>query len=49
MARWVKNLTAAAGVAGEVWVQAPAWYSELKDLAVLQLWHRSKLQLKFNS
>jgi len=29
--QWLKNLTAAAQVAEEVWVQAPAQHSRLKD------------------
>ena len=40
MLQWVKNLTAAAQAAVEVQVQSPAQRSGLKDLALLQLWHR---------
>ena len=35
MAEWVKNPTAVAQVAAEVWVGSPAQYSELKDLVLL--------------
>ena len=31
-----------------VQVPSPAWHSGLKDLALLQLQHKSKLQLVFN-
>ena len=44
----VKNLTAVAQIATEVWVQSPAWCSELKDLMMLQLQHKSQLLLGFN-
>ena len=37
VAQWVKNLTVAAQVTAEAWVQSPAWYSGLKDLALPQL------------
>lgn len=40
MVPWVKNLTAAAGVAAKVQVQFPNQHSGLKDLALLQLWLR---------
>ena len=40
MVQWVKNLTAVARVAVEVWVQSLTQCSGLKDLALLQLWHR---------
>ena len=30
--RWIKNLTAVAQVAEEVWIQSPAWSSGLEDL-----------------
>ena len=36
--QWVKNLTAAARVAGRAQVQSPAQDSGLKDLVLLQLW-----------
>ena len=49
MALWVKNPTAVAQVAAELWVRSPAQHSGLKDLALLQLQHRSQLQLRFNS
>ena len=42
MAQWVRNPTALAWVASEVWVRAPAQDSGLKDQAMLQL------QLGFN-
>ena len=37
MPQWVKNLTAVAWVASELWVQSLAWHSGLKDLALLHL------------
>ena len=40
VAKWVKNLTAAARVATEVQVWPQAWHSGLKDLALLQLWYK---------
>ena len=48
VAQLVKNPTAAAWVTEKVKVRSPAWWSELKDLALLQLWYRSQLQLEFN-
>ena len=48
MAQWIKNLTAAAWVNVEAWVQSLTQFSELKDLALLQLWHMSQLQLGFS-
>ena len=39
MAQWVKNFSAPAQVAAEMWVPSPAQHSGLKDLA-LQLWLR---------
>ena len=39
MVPWVKNLTAVAWVATEVWVQDPAWP---------QLWRRSQMRLGFH-
>ena len=48
MAKWVKNLTAAAWVTAEVLVQSLAWHSRLKDLALTQLWFRLQLCLRFN-
>ena len=38
MMQWVKNLTAAAQVTVEAWVQSPAWSSGLKDPALPHLW-----------
>ena len=37
----VKNLTAVAWVAAEVWVQLQTWHNGLKDPALLQLQHSS--------
>ena len=34
-------------VAAEAWFWSPAWRRGLKDLALLQLWHRSQLWLRF--
>ena len=48
MAQWVRNLTAEAWVPAEAWVRSLAWHSELKDLALPQLWHRSQLWLGFS-
>ena len=48
MAQWVKNLTVAAWVSAEVQVRSLAWCSELEDSALLQLWHRLRLLLKFS-
>ena len=48
VAQWVKNSTAAAWVAVEVWVQSPAWHSGLKDPVLWQLWLWSQVWLKFN-
>ena len=36
MVQWLKNVTAAAWVTAEVWVQSPAWHSGLKDFAQIQ-------------
>ena len=36
MVQWVKNPTAVARVAVEIWVRSPAWYSGLKDLVLPQ-------------
>ena len=44
--QWVKNLTAAAQVAAEVWVLSSAQHSGLKDPALLQ--RRSQLHHRFN-
>ena len=49
MVPWVKNLTTAAWVTAEPQVHFPAWSSGLKDVALLQLWHRSQLWLRFDS
>ena len=48
MAQWVKNLTAAVGVAADVRVPPLAQCSELKDPALPQLWWRLQVQLGFN-
>ena len=48
MAQWVKNLTAAAWVATEMQVPSLALSSWLKDLELLQLWHRLHLLLGFS-
>ena len=48
MAQWVKNQTAAARVTAEAWDQSLAWHSGLKDPALLHLWHRSQLWLRFS-
>ena len=45
MAQWVKNLTAAAWVDVEVWIQSPAGYSALKEPEVPQLHNRLQIQL----
>ena len=49
MAQWVKNLTRVALVAVEVQVRSPALCSGLKDPALLQLWCRLQLQLRFTA
>ena len=49
MAQWVKNLTAAAWVAVEVWVRSPVQHSGFKDPVWLQLQHRLQLWLGFNT
>ena len=48
MEQQVKNPTAAAWVAIEAQDQYSAWYSGLKDQALLQLQHRSKLWFGFS-
>ena len=48
VSQWVKNSTAAVPVASEAWVQFLAQDNELKDPALLQLWHRLYLWLRFN-
>ena len=48
MVQWVKNLTAEAWVAVEVWVRSLAQQSRLKDLALCRHNYRSQLQLGFN-
>ena len=45
MVQWVKNLTAAAQVIAEAWVQSLAWCSTLNNPALLQL--QSQLWLQF--
>ena len=49
MVQWVKNLTAVARVAVEVWVQSLTQCSGLKDPMLLKLWHGLQLWLRFNS
>ena len=44
--QWVKNQTAVTLDNVAVMVLSLAWCSELKDLALMQLWHRSQLQLR---
>ena len=47
--QWVKNPNVVAWGAVEVWVRSLAWLNGgLKDLALLQLWHRFKLWLRFS-
>lgn len=46
--QWVKNMTAETQVAVEAWVRSTAWHGGLKDPVLLQLQHRSLLQLGFN-
>ena len=48
MEGWVKNLSAATRVAAEVQVPSLARCCGLKNLVLLQLWHRSKLRLGLN-
>ena len=48
VAQWVKNLTEVAWVTVEVQVLSPAQCSELKDLALLQLWHWLQQRLRFS-
>ena len=48
MAHQVKNLTAAVQVVAELRIQSPAQRSRLADPVLLQLWHRSQLQLRFH-
>ena len=48
MVQWVKNLTAAAWVAAVMPVPSPAQHTGLKDLALLELWRKSQLQVGFN-
>ena len=47
--QWLKNLTAVAWAAAEVWVLSPAWCSGLKDPGLLWLWCRSQLFFVFPS
>ena len=44
---WHKGINSVSAVAG-TWLQSPALPSRLKDPALLQLWHRSQLQLGFH-
>ena len=48
MVQWDKNLTAAARVTVEVWVQPLVWHSGLKDPVLAQLQCRLKLWLGFS-
>ena len=48
MAQWVKNPTTVVQVAMEAQVRSLAWYSELKDPALPQLWCRLQLQLRLS-
>ena len=48
MAQWIKNLTVVAQVTAQVQVLSPALCSELRDLGLLQVQHRSQLQLGLN-
>ena len=43
MVQWIKNLTVAALVAMDAWIQPPAQHNELKDPLPPQLWHRSAM------
>ena len=47
VAQWVKNLTIAAQVAVEVWVRSLAQRSGLRYPALLWVWHRPQLCLRF--
>ena len=49
MAQWIRNLTAAAQVTEELWVQSPAQHRALEDPVLLQLWYGLQLCLGFNS
>ena len=49
MAQWVKYLTAVTQVTMKVGVSSPAWCSVLKDPALLQLWWRLQMWLRFQS
>ena len=48
MMQWVKNLTAVAQVALEALEQSLAWHSGFKYPALLQLWCKSELWLRFS-
>ena len=48
LAQWVKNPIAVAWVTTETQVQSSAQCSGLKDLALLQLWHRWQLWFTFS-
>ena len=48
MVQWVKTPTVAAWVPVEEQVRSLPGHSGLKDLALLQLQHRTQLQLRFN-
>ena len=47
MAKWVKNMTAVAGVAAEARAQSPAQHSGIKNLALPQSQHRSQMKFRF--
>ena len=47
MAQWVKNLTAEAPATEETWGSIPSMVQWIKWLVLLQLQHRSQMQLKF--
>ena len=48
MVQWVKNLTSVAQIPVEVQVRSLAQHNGLKDLVLLQLWHKSQLCLGFS-
>ena len=46
--QWVKNLTAAAPVTAQAWIQSFTQHTSLKDLALLQMQCRLQLWLRFS-
>ena len=46
MAQWIKNSIAAAWVAGEAWGGFPSPVQCVRDPVLLQLQHRSQLQIQ---